>query len=168
MHDPVIGRRLEPGHEEDPRRGEFGEPAEIGVPLVEDQDRPGRKRLRARDRPFVVLAVGDHQQGREIAVMIEREVQLHGPFGAAKHGPRKHLRAQIEHRHVETEQRVLEPERLRAGDLATPRQYLIEHRLIQRPLPVRIGVRERRPTRRRRAEMRQLALATRQPPADLA
>ena len=114
-----------------------------------------------------MLAVGDHQEGRQVPVVIEREMQLHRAFGAAKHGPGKHLRAQIDHRGVETEQLVFEPERLRAGHLATPRQDLIEHRLIERPGPMRIGVGEGRPRRRRRAEMRELALATRQAATNL-
>jgi len=85
-----------------------------------------------------------------------------------KCSPGKHLRAQIDHRRVEAEQLVFEPERLRAGHLATPRQDLIEHGLIERPGPMRIRVRQGRPARRRRPEMRHLALATRQAAADLA
>jgi hypothetical protein len=59
----------------------------------------------------------------------------------------------------EAEQLVFEAERLRAGDLATPRQDLIEHGLIAWPGPMRIGVRQRRLAWRRRPEMRQPALA---------
>ena len=95
-------------------------------------------------------------------------MQLHRPFGAPKHRPGKHVRTQIDDGGIQTEQLVLESERLRAGDLATPRQHLVEHDLIERPGAVGIGVGERRPRRRRDPEMRELALAARQPAADLA
>jgi hypothetical protein len=116
----------------------------------------------------VVLAVGDHQKDRQRPVVIEREMQLHRPFRAAKHRPGKHLGTQVDDGRIETEQLVFESERLRAGHGATSCQDLIEHRLIECPWPVRVGVRQRRPTGGRRPQMHQLALATRQAAADLA
>ena len=44
--------------------------------------------------------------------MIEREVQLHRAFRAAKHSPGKHLRAQVDDGRIETEQLVLDGKRV--------------------------------------------------------
>ena len=90
---------------------------------------PGSKLLLPRHRSLAVLAVCDHQERRQIPVLIECEMQLHRTFGTPKHRPRKHLRAQVDDRRIETEQFVFEPERLRARDLPTPRQDLVEHAL---------------------------------------
>jgi hypothetical protein len=131
------------------------------------ENRSRRKALLARDRPFLMLAVGDHEQSGQVAVMIEGEVQFHRPLGPAKHGPGKHLRAQIDDGRIETEQLVFESKRLGSRDGLTPRKHLVEDGLIELPGPVRIGVRERRPARDGRPEMRQPTLAAGQAATDL-
>ena len=168
LDDGVVGIPLQSRHEEHLRGRQLREPGEVDVALVDDHNGARQKLLLPRHRSLAVLAVCDHQEGRQIPVVIECEMQLDRTFGAAKRRPRKHLRAQVDDRRIETEQFVFEPERLRARDLPTPRQDLIEHGLIERPRPVGIGVRQRGPVRSRRAQMRQLALATRQAAADLA
>ena len=44
-----------------PARGQPGEPGEVEVAAIEDQNRAGRKGLLPRHRDLVPLAFGDHE-----------------------------------------------------------------------------------------------------------
>lgn len=164
----IGGAGLEPRDEEDLRRVQRGKPREVDVAAVEDQDRVGRKPLLARDGDFMPLAGGDHHGRRQVAVVIEREVQLDRPLRPPERGPRKHLGAEVDHGCVQAEQLVLEAEFLRPAHLAAAGEQLVEHLLVQLPRPVRIGVGQRGAARRRDPQVGQPAFTTGEPPADLA
>ncbi|MNC85999.1 hypothetical protein D3C83_16260 [compost metagenome] len=89
LDDAIVRVGLQAGHEVDAGGGQRLEPGEIRIRLVEDENRAGRKGLAARHRPFVVLAVGDDQKGRQTPVMVEREMELDGALAPPEHGPRK-------------------------------------------------------------------------------
>ncbi len=164
----IIGVGPTARDEDDTSALQVGQPGVIDVAHVEHQHRAGGKRLGPRDRHVVPLAFGDHQDRRQVAVVIEREMQLHRAFPAAECRPRKDLRAQINHRRIQAQQLVLEPKLLRARHTAAAREELIEHGLVQLPGPVRVGIGQRRPTRRLDPQMCEPALATRQAATDLA
>jgi hypothetical protein len=68
-------------------------------------------------------------------------MQLHGSFGAAEPGPVIHGHAQINHRGIQTDQLVLEPELLLRVELtASTLQKTEEHPLIKFPGTMPIGI----------------------------
>ena len=77
IDDRVRRAVLQAGHEVDARPIERGEPGEVHVSPIHDQDRAARVRALAHDRDLVLLAVRDHQRGRQAAVMVQGDVQLH-------------------------------------------------------------------------------------------
>ena len=95
----------------------------------------------------MLFAFGDDREGRQIAIVVQQQVQLHRTFGQAKLGPIKHGGAQIDHRGIQAQQGILETEFLLfpgswlAGrqDLAL-RQQLLKHRALQLPRPMFVGI----------------------------
>ena len=93
------------------------------------------------------LAFRDHGILGQIAVVIQQQMQLHRSFGPTKACPIKQARAQIDYRGIHAEQLVLETKLPRVARPAgrhglTLRQQLIEHRFVQPPRPMFIGVRQ--------------------------
>lgn len=114
--------------------------------------------------------LGDHHEAREVAVVVEQKVELYGALRPPELRPVEQRRAQIDHRGVQADELVFEPEL--PSPLAQRRtalQELVEHLLEQFPRAMGIGVRERR-TRRRfgHGQVTELSLAARQTTADLA
>ena len=163
----VGGVVLHPGHEHDAGLGQLREPREVEIAAIHHQDRAGRIRLLTRHGDLVLRALGDHQRRGEVAVMIEREMELHRALGPAERGPREHLRTQVDDGGVDRHQLVLEAELLLAGRRLAPAQQLVEDTLVQLPRPMRVGVGERRARRRGDPEVRELPFTTGQPAADL-
>jgi hypothetical protein len=167
LHDTVAGGTLQARHKKDAGGRQLGKPQDFQIPAIEDEDGPGVEALCARDRCLAAATFCDHQDRRQIAVVVQREVQLHRPLRATKGRPRKHLGTQFDQRGIQAQQLVLKPKLPRTRDGLTPREQLVEHRLIQLPRPMLVGVGERRPGRGRDAQMRETALATGQPADDL-
>ena len=61
------------------------------------------------------LAGGDDRKARQIAVVIEQQMQLDRPLGGAEFRPIVHREAQIDHGGIQTYQLVLEAELLPAS-----------------------------------------------------
>lgn len=101
--------------------------------------------------------------------MIQQQMQLHRPFRPAILGPVKKTGAKIDHRGVQAEKLVPEPELLLSRErLLTPIQKLIEHLLVKLPGTMLIGVSQSRPLRGlTNPEMPHLSEGAGQPPADL-
>jgi hypothetical protein len=101
--------------------------------------------------------------------VIQREVQLHGPFGPPERRPGEDLGAQVDHTGVDRQQLVLEAELLLRADggLAAPEE-LAEDLLVELPGAMFVRIGERALGRRGDAPVRQPALAAGQPAADLA
>src|SRR2546427_8536922 len=105
--------------------------------------------------------------------MVQEQVELNGTLGPSELRPVEKRKRQVNHARIQAHELVLDPELLARsppdhGRLAL-RQQLLEHRLVERPRSVRVGVGERRPLRGiGKAQVFELALAARQTPADLA
>jgi hypothetical protein len=144
--DDLVGHaRLRSRDEEHPLSGQAIEPGEIDVAAVHDQNRSGLEAKLARDAHVSDPPLGNHGHRRQVAVMIEEQMQLHSPLGALVLRPAEHRRAQIDHRGVERQKLVLETELLlrpRRQLLAAPEQA-VEDCLVELPGPVRVGVSER-------------------------
>ena len=165
--DDRVGRAvLQPRDEVDARRIERRKPPKVDVPPIHHQDGAARVRGLAGDRHLVLLARGDHDGRRQVAVMVQREVEFDRALGPTERRPRKHLRAEVDDRGVDRQQLVLEPEPLRRGDAPAALEQLIEDLLIELPRAMGIRIGQARSGRRRGAQVGQLALATRQAPAD--
>ena len=147
----------------------MAEPRVVGVPSIHHHDCPRRDPQRPRHADVMPLPLGDHHQAGQVAVVVEQAMQLDRALGAPELGPVEERRAQVDHRRVQTDQLVLEPElppALRQG-LAAQEQRL-EHRPVELPRPMLVRVGQRRPTRRGDAQVLELALAAAEPAADLA
>src|SRR5258708_14607098 len=104
----------------------------------------------------MLFPFGDHREGRQIAIVVQQQMQLHRSFGQAKLGPIKHGGAEIDDRGVQAQQGILEselpllPRSWLAGrqDLAL-RQQLLKDRLLQLPRPMFVGVGQRGASRSR-------------------
>jgi len=100
--------------------------------------------------------------------MVQEQVELHRPLGAAERGPLEERGAEVDHRGIQADELVLEPE------LAAPRRdrlaaggQLAENLLVQGPGPMRIRVGQGGPPGSRDPQVAELPLAGGQPPADL-
>jgi len=95
-------------------------------------------------------------------------VQLDGALGAAELGPVEHGGTQVDHRRVQADQLVLEPELAAPGDLGlAAAEQRLEHRAVELPRPMLVGVGQRRARGGLDAQVLELALATAQAAADL-
>jgi len=100
--------------------------------------------------------------------MVEQAMELDGALGAPERRPVEERRAQVDHRRVQADQLVLEPELPPAlGQGLTPEQQRLEHGAVELPGPMLVGVGQRRAARRGDAQVFQLALAAAQAAADL-
>src|SRR6266403_526751 len=125
------------------------------------------------NRHIVHLAGGDHAKARQIAVVIEQQVQLDRTLGRAKLRPIVHLQTQVDHGGIQAHQFVLEAELLRPlrpGQrqlgLKACEQH-VKHILIQLPGSMLVHVRQGRSGERFNAQMRELAFAAPQTLLDL-
>src|SRR4051812_6806189 len=115
------------------------------------------------------LAVRDHPEGRQIAVVIEHKMQLDGTFGATELCPIEHRQAKIDGRRIDAHQFVLEAKLALARHLGSNLlKQTIKHLLEQLPWSMLIGVRKRRAHRCFDSKVRELPLATLQATFDLA
>jgi len=148
--------------------GELREPGVVDVAPVDDEDRPGRERERPGHRNFVAPPLRDHGVTGEIPLVVQEEVELHRPFGSAEGGPVEDTGAEIDHRGIQREQRVLEAELPAAlGQRLAAREQVEEHRLVEGPGPMLVRVGQGGPLRRRNPQMAELPLGAGQAPADL-
>ena len=95
------------------------------------------------------LAGGNDRKARQVAVVIEQQMQLDRSLGGAKLRPVMHAQAQIDHRGVQAHQLVLESELLR---LLAPwqsqlrletREEPVEEILVQLPRSMLVHVGQR-------------------------
>jgi hypothetical protein len=80
-------------------------------------------------------------KNRQVTLMVQQQVKLHGPFGLSVLCPVKQRGAQPDERGIQAEEPVLEPELALAElqSLATT-QELIKQLLLELPGPVLVGV----------------------------
>src|SRR5262245_6939913 len=114
----------------------------IVAPVI-DHHRARFERQTPSDLHVMDFALGDHPKAGQITVMVEQEVKLNGPFGAAKLRPVKNTDAQVDHRGVQTDQLVFKAELLFEKEPLCGSAPAIE-RKVSGTVP-RIDVRWRRP-----------------------
>src|ERR1017187_8815162 len=169
----VNGLVLHPRHEVNFLRRQFPEPLVIVVPAVDRQDRARLESQRPRHLDLASLALGHHRERRQIAIVVQQQVQLDRALRPAVFGPVEHAHRQVDDAPVQAHQLVLETELLPpalAGDqFPAFEQGLLEHRLVQLPRSMLIGIGQRGLLRRYRySQVLQLSFAARQTAANLA
>jgi hypothetical protein len=140
---------------------------------VNRQDRARREPQRARHLDLAGLAFRHHGERRQVAVVVQQQVQLDGALRPPVFRPVEHAHRQVDDASVQAHQFVLEtellPPALAAHQFLAFEQRLLEHRLVELPRPVLIGIGQRGPLRRHRySQVLQLPLAARQAAANLA
>ena len=170
LHDPVMGIALLAGYEENPAPVPGPEKVKIVIAPVHDHDRAGREVQRPGNPDLVDLPGRDAGKHGQIALMIQQQVKLHGPFGPSVLRPIKQGGAQRDERGIEAEEPVLEPELpLAVLQLPAAAQKMIKQLLVKLPGPMLIGVGQGGPLGSfLDAQMPGFAETTGQPAADLA
>jgi len=173
LHHPIHGVIFQAGNKIHSLIRPASKELVVVVAAVIHDDRSRLQFKGSGDCHIVHLAGGDDAKARQVAVVIEQQVQLDGTFGGAKLGPIVHLQTQVDHGGIQAHQFVLEAELLRP---LRPRQrqlglkaceQQVKHILIQLPGPMLVHVREGRAGQRFNPQMRQLALAAPQSLFDL-
>ncbi len=106
----VAGVALHAGHEVHPVRGPVAEQHVVVVPPVIDHDRARRERDLMGDLDVGHRAFGDDAEARQVAIVIQHQMQLHRTFGTRVPRPIEHRQAQLDQRRIQADQFVLEAE----------------------------------------------------------
>ncbi len=121
LDDPILGVVLLFGDEYDLSIRQAGEPTVIGIAAVNHDDRSGLKPELAGHRDVTNRAIADDRIFRQIAIMVQQQMDLNGAFGSSEPGPIEQGQAQVNHRGIEAYQLVLEPEFLPALGMVVQR-----------------------------------------------
>ena len=143
--DPLDpGVVLHAGDERDAGIRPCGEqPVGVGAPIITDEG-VGRNVPVRGGRDVSHRALGDEAETRQRAVLVEDPMPWDGPRGATARRPVGQRPAQGEHGRIETDQRVLEADRLLAPRLGgNGFEPSVAHRLAPRPGTRALGVRQR-------------------------
>jgi hypothetical protein len=88
-------------------------------------------------------ALGDYRIRRQVSIMIRQRMELRRPFGSTKLRSIKHRGAKIDHRGVQTPQRILKSDLplfsislLASSQGLTPREKFVKFRSAQVPRPM--------------------------------
>ena len=106
---------------------------------------------------------------RQVAVMVQKQMELYRPFRLTKLGPIKKAGAKLDHRGIQTEELVPES-KLPLAEIQLPAlaQELVKYLLVQLPRPMFIGIGQRRSLRSRmEPQMLRFTKTTGQAAADL-
>src|SRR5664280_272879 len=164
---------LHPRHEVHFLLRQFPKPLVVVVAAVNDQDRPRSEPQRARHLDLAGLAFGHHRGRRQVAIVVQQQVQLDRALGPPEFRPVEHAHRQVDDAPVQTHQLVLEteflPPTLALHQLLALQQRLLEHGLVKLPRSMFIGVGQRGLLGcHRHPQMLQLPLTARQSTTDLA
>jgi hypothetical protein len=111
-----------------------------------------------------LLSLGDDYDAGQVTIVVQQAMELDRALGAPELGPVEERRAEIDHRRVQADELALEPElppALRQRPAA--QQQRLEHRSVELPRPMFLGLGQRRAAGGRDPEVLELALAA--PPA---
>jgi hypothetical protein len=140
-HGFILGIVLHPGDEIDSPGGPLAkEPVIIIRPVVDDDG--SRIKLKSLGNFDIGDAsFGNTGIGREIALVIQDQVQLDGPFGPAEVGPVKKAKTEIDDGGIQGQELIFEPEFLLPIDLGSNvGEETEEDLLIQLPGAMGVGV----------------------------
>ena len=163
FQNPIVRIVAQARHKEHTLIGEPLIPLVVHITAVKDQDGAGSKLPFTRYFDLRGFSFGDHRIARQMAIMIQNQVQLGRAFGLLVVGPVKHAGAEIDNRAVDAQQGVAKTETVpRAGHLLATRKQNAKDFLIQRPGTMLVGIGERGLVGcLGHAKMLQLAFATR-------
>jgi hypothetical protein len=152
LDDAVLGVVLQSGHEEDLLTGQLQSSREVLVAPIENQYRAGLEPLATRGLDVGRATCRDNSELRQVAVAVQHQVRLDGPFAAPVLSPVEQAQTKRDHASIHTQQFVLEAELapallLRIGYAALIQR--LENALIQLPRPVLIGIDQSRAPGRR-------------------
>ncbi len=125
-------------------------------PAVEDHDASRWKLEGPSPMDFVLLALGDRQEGGEVPVVIQTDMDLDRPFRRLVLGPREQRCGELDQRGVQREELALEPEPMTGRMPLGPSQQLVEDLLEQRGRLIAVDPGQRRAGDRPSSEVIQL------------
>jgi len=108
MYDFVSSVVFDSGNEEDTGVSPLKEEFKVTVSPVHSDDAAGGKREMASSDDIGSLAIGDQGEVRQIAIVIQQQVELNGAFGLTEVSPGKQAETEVDCGGVEAEQLVLE------------------------------------------------------------
>ena len=169
INDLKQGVAFDPANEIYPLLAPFAEQRVIRETPVYRQDR-ARGKVEAPGNPDLVgQGVRDPRKHRQIAVVIQEQVDLDCALGRHIFGPGKKAETEVNHRSVQTQQLVLEPELVTRTVELQPAQTIVEQVLKKFPTPVLVGVGQRGFARRiLDSQVPKLPAGAGQPAANLA
>ena len=107
-YDFISSVAFEPGNEEDTGVSPLKEEFKVTVAPIHSDDAASRKCEMAGSGNVGSLTVCDHGEVRQIAVMVQEQVELNSSFGLTKVGPGKQAQTKVDGGGVEAKQPVLE------------------------------------------------------------
>jgi hypothetical protein len=118
----------------------------VQVAAIHCDDGAWRKRELLRHADIVDVAGGHERPTGQAALVIQLEMECDGPLRSDEPGTIKHRGTQLDERHIQSPQWMLEPESpsRQRRDRLTPGQHLIEEGLVDLPRSMGIGIREGR------------------------
>ena len=129
---------------------------------------PTGRRSLARRLDVRRLAVRHAGERRQVAAVVQAEVQLHRALRAPELRPREQRQALVDGRRVERVERVAEPDAVARRGRAAARQQTPEQLLVEPVRLLPVHPRQRRPRYRTDAEVVELAALSRQVRHDVA
>jgi hypothetical protein len=94
----------------------------------------------------LVFPLVTHGKRRQIAIMVEKQVELDGTFGPSDLSPVEQRKGQVDDAGIQAHELVFEPELFAGAPTGHAQlalcQELLEHSLVERPGAVRISVGE--------------------------
>ena len=151
MHarDPISHAPLQARHEGHAPRLQLMEPLKVKIRAVRHDHAAGWKRPGAGDLDVAGLALGHTDEARQMARLIQPDVQLDRGLRASKGRPREDRQTQIDGRRIDRVQLVLEPKAVPRRALLTAAQQASEQRLVEGVRLLGIDARQRGATDRR-------------------
>ena len=145
MYDFVGGVVFESRHEEDTGVIPLKEEFKVTVASVHNDDAARGNGEMVGGGDIGNLAIGDHSEVWQIAVVVQQQVELNGTFGLTEVSPGKQAETEVDGGGVEAEQLVLEAKPLlfARGLAAAEISQMKEGVLIKLPGTVGIGVGKR-------------------------
>ena len=125
----VTDSPLEPRHERNPLCVKGFQPAEVLVQTVRDDNAPPRQPQRLRDLDVRRLPIRHTHERRQVAGMVEADVDLDRPLALAVLRPREQREAQVDVGRVQGYEWVLEPESVAGRHAAAAVQKTLELQL---------------------------------------
>ena len=154
--DPVPHAALEACHEGDATGLQLVKPREIEIGAVGDDHAAGLERPRAGHGHVAGLAIGDADETRQVAGLVQPDVQLDRGLRAAERRPRENRQTQVDGRRIDRIQLVPEAETVARRPLLATTQQTAEQRFVERVGLLGVDPRERRAADRPNAQVIEL------------